>query len=327
MTAPAVSFILCTYNPDPTCLAEVLDRIRPQLEAVDGELVLVDNNSSPALEFASFAVPADRARLIVETRQGLANARSKGISESRARLLIFVDDDNILDADYARQALKIAASAANVGVFAGRARGRFTRKPGWLHRRHIARYAIRDLGDTPITAAGDCWSEAEPYGAGMVVRREVAEAFVRINEAFDGKLPLGRRGQQIASGEDSLFSRIAHRLGYAVAYRPELSLEHVIDPRRLSLSYLFRLVEGQARSHVILEAAEGRMSHAPAPTRLPLALARRFLSRLRTPGLHEALTHIWWDMGFFDQRARLTPDGASALGSALASLSRHQPVD
>ncbi len=310
---PACSVVICTYNPDRALLAEVLDALARQDAPPPFELVLVDNNSEPAVEASLLSGFGDRARVIREPRQGLANARACGIAETRSELLVFVDDDNILASDYLRHCARIAEEEPGLGVFAGRSVGRFARPPGWLHRRNIARFAVRDLGDEPLTGSGAKWGIWEPFGAGMAVRRDIAEAFADMNEIAGGALPLGRSGAAPATGEDSLFSRIADRLGYQVGYRPQLRLEHAIAEDRLSLKYLLKLIEGQGRSHAILEAMCGRMEAQPAPKRFGLLLARRFLHRLRNPGPHEAFTHLWWDYGFYTERA----DVGASLHQAL----------
>jgi glycosyltransferase involved in cell wall biosynthesis len=320
VNARKLSVILCTHNPDRVLLAQVTAAISDQLDNQRHEFILVDNNSVPPLDGNEPSLRDRSIRIVHESRQGLSSARCAGIEVARGQVLVFLDDDNVPAPDYLANAETIARLEPNLGAFAGKSIGRFEAPPGWLHINHLARYAVRDLGDVPLAGSGARWAVWEPFGAGLVVRRDVAEAFVKLNRALEDGLPLGRVGSQLGSGEDSLFSRIADQLGYQVAYRPELSLEHVISRDRLTVSYLFKLIEGQARSHVLLEAISGRLAGAPRPNWFALHLLRRFLSRLRNPGLHEAISHIWWDIGYYSERAKLQDGRTAILAKQLNAL-------
>jgi len=215
----------------------------------------------------------------------------------------------------------IAAANPDLGAFGGVARGVFGAAPDCLIQRHIARYAVRDHGSEPIRGPGDRWGPWEPFGAGIVVRSDVAKAFERLVDASEDAAGLGRAGTALGSGEDSLFSRIAHRLGYEVAYRPELKLDHVVGSERLTWRYLFALVAGQARAQVTLN----RICKTPAPPppprwREPDLTVRRFISRLRTPGLHEAITHVAWDRAFWRAQRQPETDGQRRLRVAFNKL-------
>jgi len=71
-----------------------------------------------------------------------------------------------------------------------------------------------------------------------------------------GELPgadqLGRSDHHLMSGDDALFSRAAHRMGYASSYQPALHLTHYIKKDRFRLSYLARLLNGHGRTYVLL---------------------------------------------------------------------------
>ena len=261
------------------------------------------------------------ARIIREKRQGLSFARACGVRAASTPLLCFVDDDNILAPDYLSQAVQIARNHPSLGVFGGQARGVFGRPPDWLIRRHVGRYAVRDNGPEPITGPGREWGPWEPFGAGMVSRADTARAFADLIDLADDAGGLGRSGARLGSGEDSLFSRIADKLGYRVGYRPELSLDHIITAPRLNWTYLFRLVAGQARAQVMLRRISGDKDPPPPPRwREPDLTVRRFISRVRTPGLYEAITHVFWDRAYW--AAQRTPEtaGQARLREAFATL-------
>lgn len=319
----SLSVILCTHQPDRALLGKVLVALGGQIGAPDHELILVDNRSEPALEETVFTgAGLSRPRLIQEPVSGLAFARAAGIEAATGDLIVFVDDDNVLAPDYLAEAALVASAEPGLGAFAGRAQGVFVTEPDWLVKRHIARYAVRDLGEEPIIGAGDRWGPHEPFGAGLAVRADIARAFAQLVRASVDAGGLGRAGRTLASGEDSLFSRIADALGYQVGYAPSLRLEHHIKAERVSWRYLFRLIAGQARAHVILDRISGRPDPTPPPAvwREPELALRRFIGRVSNPGLHEAITHLAWDHAYWRAQRAGPGLGEQSLARGLQAL-------
>jgi glycosyltransferase involved in cell wall biosynthesis len=317
-----MSVVICTYNPRPDYLDEVLACLRAQKADFAWELVIIDNNSSPPVADTVLqgftGVPG---RVVVETRQGLTYARCAGIAVSRAPLICFVDDDNFLAPDYLSAAMRAASDHPETGVFGGRALGRLEAEPDPLVRHYLPFLGVRDLGDEPLIGSGAQWGPWEPIGAGIVVRRDVAEAFADFVERTGGAFGLGRTGDALLSGEDSLISRIADQMGYCVGYFPDLRLTHAMPADRLTREYIFKLLEAQGRTHVILEMIAGREPEQRPSGRLWTTLARRFMHRMKSPGLAEARGHLHWDRGFFQEREsqlarRAAKTGPDALKAA-----------
>ena len=261
MKAPAISVILCTYNPRRDLLQRTLAAIDAQSLPKDQiELIVVDNNSAAPLTDQDIN-PAGilQARLVREPRQGLAFARQLGIRESRADLIVFVDDDNILAPDYLQRALPISADNPNIGAFSGIARGLY--EVGHISRSKkplLPFLGIRDDGASPITSNVDRWGPWEPIGAGMVVRKTVAQLYCQILDSNPFAQKLDRSGDDILSGSDSLLARCAYRLNLACSYQPSLILDHFIKAARLETRYLRRLLVGHGRSYVLLHRALGK---------------------------------------------------------------------
>src|SRR5712691_4118791 len=102
LTEPnALSVIICTHNPRPEYFAKCLKALQAQTVPVDKwELLLVDNASDSAKAPRPDLAWHPRARLACEPQLGLTPARLRGIREANGGLLVFVDDDNVLDADF-----------------------------------------------------------------------------------------------------------------------------------------------------------------------------------------------------------------------------------
>src|SRR3954470_17804241 len=96
-----VSVILCTHNPRFESLQRVLAGLRSQtLPVSDWELLLIDNATPEPLEKTVDLRWHPNGQVIREEQLGLAFARLRGIKESKSDLLVFVDDDNVLEPDY-----------------------------------------------------------------------------------------------------------------------------------------------------------------------------------------------------------------------------------
>ncbi len=304
--SPRVSVVLCTYNPQPELLRWTLDSLEKQtFPRSDFEVIVVDNNSTPPLDQAGITGMSFPLRLVREPRQGLSYARCAGILEAKGEILVFVDDDNHLAPNYLERAFSIAAREPEIGLFGGVAKEVLEEPvPEWKTRL-LPFLAVRDFGADPITSYNDFWGKWEPIGAGMVARREVAEQFVELVSSDSMAGRLGRRGKALLSAEDSLFARIANRLGYACSYQPSLKLLHFIKRSRLVPSHLARNLEGQGRSFVMLRKVQGQPIENYTCAQSVYFLFRRFFSRVEQLGLRTGSIHWFWDLGYLKEcRAR-----------------------
>jgi glycosyltransferase involved in cell wall biosynthesis len=291
-------------------LAEVLDALRDQtLQRERWELLVVDNNSDPPLTAA--ALDRDRGlplRVHREPRQGLGMARRAGILESRAEVLVLVDDDNVLDTRYLELALAIARAEPGLGAFGGIARPRIAGSLMAWQRRMLPFVGVRDYGSQPITSRDNAWGPWEPIGAGMVLRRAVGLEFVRLLDREPEASELDRAGRAMLSAGDSLIARLSYRLGLACSYQPSLVLDHLIPRSRLRIGYLRRIMYGHGRSLVKLNRVLGLPN-------APLSLGKlmgRFLVRVRAERLGGPLWWCW-DLGYFvESRRRPRPDARPA---------------
>lgn len=113
-----ISVITCSHNPQPDYLKQVIDALRNQtLDQQRWEYWLIDNVSDDALEASVDLSWHPNARHVREEKLGLTHARLRGIHESNGQVLVFVDDDNVLDADYLEQVCKISAAWPILGAW------------------------------------------------------------------------------------------------------------------------------------------------------------------------------------------------------------------
>ena len=247
-----LSVIIPTHNPDHGRLARTLSALgRQTLAANEWELVVVDNASGrfPPEEF--FPAHASRAvRVAREPVLGLTSARRRGLLETRAPIVVFVDDDNVLAPDYLAHVARTFAGHPRLGAIGGRSLPEFEQDPAGWQREFLPLLALRDLGDKVVLAAGGNRgaasqtrypAHAAPIGAGMALRREAVQPWL---DNLDTASLSDRRGGQLSSAGDNdiVLTLLDH--GWEVGYFPELSLTHLIPASRLAPDYLGRLNRG-----------------------------------------------------------------------------------
>lgn len=257
-----LSVILCTHNPNQLFFERVLTSLSKQtLPPENWELILVDNASTSPVEQISSIQPLFNTlkwRIILETELGLTSARLAGIRNSVGDILVFVDDDTLLEPSYLENALTAFRNNPEIGAAGGRIQGEFELAPQSWMVNHLGNLAIRDFGDRPIRALiyNECgpW---EPCGAGMVVRAVIAREYERkvINGA---RTKLDRIGKTLSSCGDSDLARTATDIGFYLAYEPSLKLTHIIPRQRLTLRYLVRLSYSIQRDGWLLYRMRGK---------------------------------------------------------------------
>jgi glycosyltransferase involved in cell wall biosynthesis len=250
----ACSIIICSHNPRPHYLAEVLRALRAQTLPLDKwELLLIDNASQPGLDASIDLAWHPHGRLIREETLGVSHARLHGIREARAELLVFVDDDNLLAPDYLQQAIEIGLRLPFLGAWGGQIIPKFEVEPEEWMREHLSTLALYESNRDVWSNVGD--SLCRPFGAGMCLRRSVAQAYAQLaGHPQSLRRKFGRVGQTLTSCEDTDIALTAIDLEMGVGRFQALQLHHIISRNRLEESYLVRLAEGIALSHRVLSS-------------------------------------------------------------------------
>jgi glycosyltransferase involved in cell wall biosynthesis len=247
------SVIICTHNPRADYLARVLESLRNQTLAPDRwELVIIDNASDTPLTPDCYASFCQHVRHVREGELGIAAARRRGMQEAAAELIIFVDDENVLDKSYLSEAIRIKREWPLLGAWgSGWIRGDYEVEPPKYLEPFLPALAIR-------RATGPRWSnvvsipETVPWGAGLCVRKEVAADYCRLCERSSIQIT-GRRGASVVSGEDKEIAYVCCVRGLGIGVFPELKITHLIPKHRISADYLVRLAEGTALSDLLLD--------------------------------------------------------------------------
>jgi hypothetical protein len=250
------SVIICAHNPRSDYFARVLDGLRNQtLPLRRWELLIVDNASRLPLASSWDISWHPSARHLFESELGLSWARHRGIQEASADLIIFVDDDNVLDEKYLAEAVKIKREWPSLGVWgAGSIRGDFEVEPpesfrSWLPVRELTAPRWNNLAGSRLF--GDSPEDAIPWGAGLCVRKEMAIAYRQFCDQTSIQIT-GRKGTALIAGEDTEICFVCCSHGLGVGIFPELKITHLIPERRVSEDYIVRFAEGTCLSNFLL---------------------------------------------------------------------------
>jgi glycosyltransferase involved in cell wall biosynthesis len=249
----ALSVIICAHNPRVDYLRRTLAALQAQtLPRSQWELLLVDNASSVPLAQSFDLSWHPQGRHLCESTLGLTPARLRGIAEARGQWFVFVDDDNELAADYLAKVISISAQNPRVAVFgAGNLRPELEIPAAPELKGLLPMLALREVAVARVSShpkQGDCL----PCGAGLCVRRETAGKFVHLVEQLNAVAVLGRKGAELFSHEDDLFSWAAAGAGFQFGVFPELQITHLIGASRLNQPYFLRLIYYHAFSQWVL---------------------------------------------------------------------------
>ena len=259
-----ISVIICTHNPRQDYLRQTLEHLRTQnLSTTAWELLIVDNRSDPLVSSWCDLSWHPQGRIVREESLGLTNARLCGIANTTGDLLVFVDDDNLLANDYLAEALRISKEYPFLGAWGGQLEPVFEVEPEeWLHSFHLAQLAIRAVSRVVWTNMYQ--PDATPVGAGMCIRRSIAEKYCRVLKNDPLRRSLDRAGASLSGCGDHDMAFTACDEGLGVGLFPSLSLKHLMPEFRIREDYLLRIIEGTNFSAAILRfCRDGTLPRVP----------------------------------------------------------------
>jgi glucosyl-dolichyl phosphate glucuronosyltransferase len=245
--SPTLTVAIPTYNR-ADFLRQTLAGIARQDFSPDAfEVLVIDNNSTDHTRavVAEFAGSNPAPRYLLETKQGLDYGRNRAIAEARGCIIVFADDDILMQPDWLTQltAPLRTDTAHRVGAVGGEVIPVFPDGlPPWVAEWHAPLAFRADAG--PLEA------RHSPMGANLALPKWVFEKLGVFHTALD------RAAGNYFSGGDSEMVRRVRAAGLEVWFVPAAAVQHQMPASRTTFRYASRHAFDSARSRVIDRAGQ-----------------------------------------------------------------------
>jgi glucosyl-dolichyl phosphate glucuronosyltransferase len=305
---PEVSVIIPTYNRS-SLLRDAVASVLGQDTRIPFEIIVVDNNSkddTAAVVRSLMDQHQGRIKYIVETEQGNAHARNRGVQTARAPIIAFLDDDVTVETNWLTSLKHALDSHADLAFVGGKVLPQWTvTPPSWLTPEHWSPLAVLDYGPGDLLIGGN-----SPRGlltANIAIRKNV------FDEIGSFSPHLQRVKGAIGSMEDTEFLLRVCRSGKQGMYLPSMVAHAPVDEERLSKAYHRRWHTGHGHFYAVMQDPEWERSNfrvAGVPGHLYKHTARHALYWLiKTLARHRdaAFTdecQLRFFRGFYRQRRR-----------------------
>jgi glucosyl-dolichyl phosphate glucuronosyltransferase len=213
--------------------SEYLDAMLTSLVAQDYEprfaILVVDNGSTddtPAL-LDRWCRTDKRIRVVCEIRPGLSNAKNAGVAAAEGEILVFTDDDVVVDRRWlATLVAALESHPAELEVVGGKivpVPSDLDAWPAWFDDVALPEAGMLDLCDGEAVAAPQY-----VWGASMAVRSAL---FRRLGPWDDA---LGRRGSERGTFEDTELQDRARAAGGTIWFCRDAVLQHRVPRSTLT---------------------------------------------------------------------------------------------
>lgn len=252
MDSNFISVFICTYNPNHNFLKRTIDGLLSQnLDSSLWSLAIIDNNSSSPVAEIDF-VKSLGINVYVEKTQGLTAARGLAEKVAKDGILVFVDDDNVLDNDYLSH-VKQTFLDERIGIVSGAIFPEYLKKPDeWFYLFENMLAIRRFTGEELLMVANNYCNDLFPIGAGMSIRKSLIQAYYREHLTNENYIE-GRRGNELSSGEDLDLDFYALSKGYKIGLNPKMKMIHIIPENRIKMDYLKKLAVSSLKSSYLVD--------------------------------------------------------------------------
>lgn len=238
-----ISIIICTYNREKY-IEEALHSLTIQTFSKDAfEVIIVNNNSTDNTETIckNFIVanPDFNMKYLLEQQQGASIARNTGAKQASGTLLCFMDDDAIAEKDFLKNIWAFHTANPQIGGFGGRIIPRYIpSEPKWM-----SHYVSSLVGNFDYSEdVTEFSANRYPLESNMVVAKKAFDEIGGFNAAIPGVKGTLRVGGE---GKDFFF-RLKNK-GYKVFYVPNIIVHHVVEVKKLTPEYMYRVASGIGR--------------------------------------------------------------------------------
>jgi glycosyltransferase involved in cell wall biosynthesis len=243
-----ISIIFATYNRGDILKLTLDSFIKLNMEALTYEIIVVDNSTNRSSEELvrdyESSLPIT---YLSESTPGKNSALCAGIKVAQGQVLVFTDDDVLVDHNWLKELWAGIARHPRAHIYGGRilpsypvGHQELAKDIDFDHWFLRSAYVIADWeqGEGPIKA-GHIW------GPNMAVKREVFDSGITFN------INIGPNGKDYVMGSETEFLKRAYARGFTGVYLPLALVHHQIRNEQLCMAWIsgraFRSGKGQAR--------------------------------------------------------------------------------
>ena len=238
-----ISVIICSYNREDYIINAIESLFYQTQPYTDYEVIVVDNNSlDNTAQLCKDYISVHAGYHIVyitETQQGASFARNTGAAVARGELLAFMDDDAIADNDFIERILRFFRQYPNATGLGGRIIPKYIpEEPRWM-----SHYVASLVGNFQYSDKLEIFKAGKyPLESNMVVHKKDFDLVGGFNTALPGV-----KGTLRIGGEGKDFFLKLQARGAVIYYDPLLRVQHVVEVKKLTREYLYRIASGIGR--------------------------------------------------------------------------------
>jgi glycosyltransferase involved in cell wall biosynthesis len=247
-----VSIVICTHNGKNRLpiVFEYINNLHIPVQ-VNWEVVIVNNASTDGTTDWINQVKLSKKWnfnlfCVEESKPGLNFARITGAKNSTYELLLFCDDDNLLDRNYINYWFNCISYQQNVGALGGKGIPLTDNPlPDWFNE-----YAHSFAVGQQFSKSGYIPKGTALYGAGLfVLKKPILEI---VDKGFS-MIMSDRESGKLTSGGDLEWCYLIQLSGMKLYYDDHLFFHHKLDNTRLTWDYYKKLKAGIAAGVGLLE--------------------------------------------------------------------------
>jgi glycosyltransferase involved in cell wall biosynthesis len=246
-----VTVAICTWNR-----ASLLDRTLNEMrdlavpKGIDWEVLVVNNcctdDTEEVLERRRSQLPL---RKVFESRQGQCNARNTAVSHAGGDLIVWTDDDVLVDSGWLAAYCHAAGRWPDADYFGGPIAPWYESPPPLWIEENVdllkGMLVVRDLGPMEDFFAED----DAPFGANMAFRRRIFG-----NMRFDARL--GLVANSSIRGDETALILALRKQGRRGVWVPGAKVRHFVPAARMTRAYLWDWAYGYGRTTVRVAAQQ-----------------------------------------------------------------------
>lgn len=251
---PVVSVAVCTYNR-ASFLIDALASLRDQVfDHGRIEIVVIDNGSEDSTVQVvenHQAISDIRTHLYFSPTKSLSAARNVALDKFSGDIICFLDDDAQATPTWISELVSFFESDKEgiIGAIGGRVEPLWEVEPSVFNSGMFrGMYSLCDY--SPV--ACEMVPPHVPTGVNFAVRRRAVASVGRFNTK------LGRKGELLLSGEETVFLESIRSSGFLLYYVPSMVVYHFVSKERLTENWVLQRATWGGKTHAIMQHLESQ---------------------------------------------------------------------